>query len=434
MNIVNAEEVRLLLSGDKEVIHSERGASAYNRWNKDACPGSIRLIRELGVKNESSVYSDEGSEAHNWLTKVFIGDAALSDIPEENGMRDAVEKALLYIKSVVAQASYVNPGKPNFKTEDPMVWVEQTFTLDHIYPGLRGTADYVVYSGLKRELHVIDYKHGAGVLIEATTSQITYYALGAVTALDAIAGLPVDRVVKHVVQPRCAHPSGDFARVAVMDVMEVYDFALELEESAKLTEKPDASRRVGEWCRFCPAKPQCPELEKHAYEVAKVDFKSTRLVDFERLSRCLSAIPAMEAWIKGVRSFAYHKAVNGHEIPGFKLVPKRATRKWKDENEIAEILKKGGMDESDIFTSKLNSPAKILKGCSAEERQVLKEHVVSESTGFNLVQEAHVREAVSGEDLKNHALKRAQQDFQVVGKAMDLEMGEVKALPKGVLS
>ena len=85
------------------------------------------------------------------------------------------ECADMYVQYVMEQLAVAKE-----KCKDPIVLIEQHLDFSKWVPQGFGTGDCVIVSdGL---LHIIDYKHGLGVLVSAEkNSQLSCYALGAST-------------------------------------------------------------------------------------------------------------------------------------------------------------------------------------------------------------------------------------------------------------
>jgi hypothetical protein len=88
-------------------------------------------------------------------------------------------------------------------------------------------------------------------------------------------------------------------------------------------------------------------------------------------------------------------------VPGWKLAPKRAQRKWKDEEAAAQAFLKRGLTRLEVYETELRSPAgmeKVLKAGGMTKEGialVLKDLVVKESSGTTLVEDSDSRPAVS---------------------------------------
>ena len=122
---------------------------------------------------------------------------------------------------------------------------------------------------------------------------------------------------------------------------------------------------------------------------------NAQVYDPTQLADALDRIPIMEAWIEGVREFAYNEAKRGEKIPGYKLVDKRATRKWTDEVQVIQLLDLKGVAEEDYTEKKVLSPTQVEKRLGKSFMADLSEFVVKESSGTALVHESDKRAAVS---------------------------------------
>lgn len=109
-------------------------------------------------------------------------------------------------------------------------------------------------------------------------------------------------------------------------------FADMLKNAAVATENPDAKLCAGDHCKFCKARGECPELVKKAQELAATDFKDPTL----DLAQLLDLANAVEPMIDAIRARAKADILGGKEVPGWKVVPGRKTRAWKNPTEVAE--------------------------------------------------------------------------------------------------
>ena len=374
--------------------HSKIGAIYMYRWS--ACPGSVRL--SAGIESKSSKYASEGTTAHEHAANFLLGKA----IP---GLEKELYEAVLQYGYFVRDQ--VKPGD--------VLLVEHQFDLSKIHPGCFGTADAVVWQPWPKHLIVIDFKYGAGIPVEVEDNpQLMYYALGALLTC----GFSPVTVEMVIVQPRCDHPDGPIRRHTI-DAIDLLDFSVDLKDYAVATEQPDAPVVPGDHCQFCPAaqinpktmETYCPALKDRAQALAKLEFKPGLPYDPQKLKLALDSRDAVKAMLKALDEFAYSEAEAGRTIPGYKLVAKRATRKWRSEGEAAEKLQELVDCESlcdgveiDIFEPKsLKSPAQIEKLVG---RGVIDEFVVAESSGHTLVPEGDRRPPVR---------PSAKDEFSVVG-------------------
>jgi hypothetical protein len=239
---------------------------------------------------------------------------------------------------------------------------------------------------------VIDFKYGAGIQVEvANNNQLMYYALGALVTTNFL----VDEVELVIVQPRIDHPDGKVRRFR-FETLEILDFEAKLIEAAKATAEPNAPLKSGEWCRFCPAAALCPKLKEDAAVAVAEEFEIVRTYDERKLAQSLDLIPKIEAWVKAVHEFAYSEAKNGRTPPGYKLVAKRASRKWKDETQVIKFIseKLKHVKSEEIFKTELKSVTQLEKVLSKEDKNKIEDLIESVSSGETLVHESDPRPAV----------------------------------------
>lgn len=344
--------------------HSELGASSYKQWK--ACPASISFCRD--IPKTTSVYAEEGTTAHD-IAAMQLANQPSALVPTEE-MQEAIDVYLSHIESLRSQ-------KPAFE------FIEQKIDLSKYHPKLFGTCDYVCYFSETKTLHVVDYKHGAGVAVEVDANeQLMYYGLGALHENK----LPIAKIVLTIVQPRCYHEKGP-VRSWETDPMEMLEYAATLIEDAEETEKPNAKFKTGDHCRWCRGQATCPLKHTQAIEAAKNVFTPMVTYDPAKLADTLGKLDQIEAWCKAVRSFAYGEAEAGRIPPGYKLVDKRASRKWAQEVNLDHVIKLfPQLSSTDLLTEpELKSPPQVEKLLSKKEKPLLEQLIVKESSGKNLV-------------------------------------------------
>ena len=111
----------------------------------------------------------------------------------------------------------------------------------------------------------------------------------------------------------------------------------------------------------------------------------------ERLAEILTKVGVLKAWVKRIEEYANKEAHTGRSPPGFKLVAKRAMRKWRDEAEAATAMLEVGANEGDIYETNLISPAQADKLLGKKNKGVIEPFVVKESSGTILVHDSDPR-------------------------------------------
>lgn len=367
-------------------LHSRIGASSCKRWWN--CPGSVKLSE--GMPNYSSAFAEEGTQAHALAEKMLDNGGKLDGAfdPHNDEMVSYID---LYVQYVLALKGELS--------------IEHRFHLKDIHPDLFGTGDAVVWIEETKTLHIVDLKYGAGVAVEVRDNpQLLYYALGALLETKR----PARRVVMTIAQPRCPHPDGPI-RSWEIDALDLVDWSADLLDAVERVETaslhfagpgeggldPDQWEQryltAGDHCRWCPAAAVCPKLKAKAQETAKLEFRQDLSYDPKTLAESLELADVVEGWVKSVREFAYQEANHGRTAPGWKLVDKRATRKWIDDGDAIIHLRKYGLDDEDIFDAKMRTPAAIEKVIGKEGKDFLEALATKESSGTTLVHESDPR-------------------------------------------
>ena len=325
-------------------VHARLSASSAHRWLR--CPPSVNYKDDKG-----SVFAAAGTYAHDIAAKC-LGDSSIqpSDFFLKKTTIDGFEVEC-DLEMIDAVNLYLDEIAADLKAGD-ICWTEMPLlqALSKIDPDLGGTADYVRYRPATQHLLVKDFKFGSGVYVEVEdNAQLKLYALGAMLEC----GKAVKDVTVRICQPRFegAKPTRDFNFKA----HEILDFIADVQEAAVKSRDPATPFAAGEHCKFCPHAKDCPELERHQHAITLADFgtidvqvpvkggtalaladKPGAVVDYAKLAAALVSIPMVKERIKAIEQFAYEQASKGVEIPGFKLVDKRANRKWKSEEAVVK--------------------------------------------------------------------------------------------------
>ena len=347
------------------------------------CPGSVVLSE--GMPQKSSVFAEEGTRAHELAEKLLLSNTFTIDAPD--GMLDNVMVYVDHVKSLGGELHVEQRVKVN----------------DQVY----GTADAVVWQADTNSLHIVDLKYGAGVPVEVIGNlQLKIYALATLLTFE----YPASTVTATIAQPRCPHSDG-VVRSVTYDVVDLLDFHADLVDAIEQVSNAVGSAQSYGWqgsmpafaedyltpsdkgCRWCLASPKCPKLKGMAQEAAKKVFAKGAPYDPAELAATLDTLPLLEGWIKNVREFAYEEAERGCEIPDWKLVEKRATRKWRDESTVINFFRDAPPD-FELFEKKLITPAALEKLLPKEQRALLDELCVKESSGHTLVHGSDKRPAI----------------------------------------
>ena len=218
---------------------------------------------------------------------------------------------------------------------DPVVMVEQRLDFSKYVPDGFGTGDCVIVAD--NVLTIIDYKHGKGVAVSAEqNTQMMLYALGALDIFEPL--YEVNSVVMVIFQPRLNNVSE-----YTVSVTELMDWAENtLRPIALLASKGEGDFCAGEHCRFCRVKATCRKRAEYNLSLARYDFAQPDMLTDDEISSILDKADILISWAGDVKEYALSEALKGRKWQGYKVVEGRSSRKYTDENAVAQAVKAYG--------------------------------------------------------------------------------------------
>jgi len=343
--------------------------------------------------SQPSIYAATGTIAHELIDEASLDGFTLSraellgttrdcdgvEVTIDDEMLDAVEVMLEYARGRVKGRLFKSEMRvyPKLPITPPV--------------DVFGSLDLMVISPSERLFEIIDYKHGAGVPVKVQgNAQLLYYAAGAYAALRKSAPkLKIDQIILTVVQPRVPGQAAIKTWTITLLDLELW-VADVLVPGIEACLDPNAAFFPGEHCRFCPGTSSCPALLSKAQAAAKGEFDSYMEREPQRMSVAdqLELADIVEIWIDKLRESAKNDIDRGANIPGWRLVPTRPTRKWTDEFAVEGLLKTWGVLGKETHTTEILSPAQmeklITKKLGAGKWDTLSQLVKAHSSGTKL--------------------------------------------------
>jgi hypothetical protein len=122
-----------------------------------------------------------------------------------------------------------------------------------LLPGVFGSTDLIGRIGNRAV--VLDWKFGDGVAVEVEENpQLMFYAAAAMRTEEAKwAFVDVEEIEMVIVQPPAV-------KRWVTTPARIAQFEKDLVKAVKLAQQPNAELKVGDHCRWCAAKPICPQM------------------------------------------------------------------------------------------------------------------------------------------------------------------------------
>lgn len=382
--------------------HSAVGGSSAKRVL--ACPASVKLCAEWPEREETDA-AGEGSCCHEAIDLIMqgktekdtnvIGVTFNKRVMTRELFEETVEPALEMFDKLdkeLGGIDFLNEARVKF----PLGVDVPTYDRDGAFIGMApmeafGTVDIVGAS--KDRSVVLDWKFGSGVAVEAeNNAQLMYYAYAAAHSPATARFFDRHKPIEvYIVQPR-SRDGEPFTRWMTSWV-QLEAFALELRKAVEEAYGPDPRYALGDWCKWCNGQPGCDLYNNRVKAVSALSPDAVR----ERIAEFLPYADDMIAWGDNIKKLAHQLMENGASIPGYKLVKKRPTRQWKDEEKSLKYFAKIGLPAADRYVKKIVSPAQAEKALkSAGLPDELPAHLVeSVSSGTTLAPESDKRPAVT---------------------------------------
>lgn len=375
----------------KRPTHSPLGASSAERWMN--CPGSVALIKVLATpETDEPEYRGLGIAAHELAAEClysgrdaweYIGEH-FHDFEVDKDMADAVQV-------------YLDTVRPSMALEGAKSYVE--YSISHpAHPLFYGTLDEgTVYS---HTAEINDYKHGEGIVVEIENNpQLLYYAYGFLREFPE-----VTTAILRIVQPR-AYAAAVREWAVSREFIESWATNTLL-PAMRMAELEGGDLDAGNWCRFCPAKLVCP-LMKNLFGAAMLtNPKEVSELSAASLGRSYNYIQAVKFYIKALEEEIFARLNRGGDVPGTKLVLKKANRVFKPE---ALALAREKFGDEAFTMPEMKSPSGI-DALGLNGKAFTKEYAYTPQTGLTVAGAEDNRVAVT--------VKTSQEAFGAAVKAL----------------
>lgn len=358
-------------------VHALLSASSSKQWLH--CPPSVRL--QEGFPNESSVYAEEGTFAHEvceYKVRKYLHERVKRPQSEEFYTEEIDQITDVYAGFVI---SIIEQMKRN--GIEPLVLVEERVDYSHIAPSGFGTADMLIIGkdeNGKGLLHICDFKTGQGVYVDADhNSQMMLYALGGLAAYGYIYEIEIVRM--SIIQPRL-----DNISTFECGREELEAWGENIKPIAKLAFEGKGEQHPGDWCRFCRAKPVCRACADEALALCREEFldldagafserneteesdltapyqadtdtpvfKQPGLIPLTELAAILPTLNRISSWIESVFAYVSAEAINHSvPVPGYKVVEGRSKRIFTDPKAVVDVAVQNGY--TDLYKQQLIS-------------------------------------------------------------------------------
>lgn len=342
-----------------------------------ACPGSVALVDKMPPQPSSS-YADEGTLLHDTIADILDGKG---EVETYVGRKHA--DAVLTPDLIDAKLRPALAALDEIDPDNLLAYVVETRVgFGDLLPDVFGSTDLLGRIG-DRAI-VLDWKFGDGVPVSPEENpQLLFYAAAAMRTPKAkwvFEG--ADEIEMIIVQP-------PYVKRWVTDLARVDAFEKQLAAAVKIAMRPDAPLASGDHCKWCAAKPVCPIMTGAVDRALKAKLEA---LPVDQIAHYLEQAPLIEGFIKDLQQLAHGLLEEGQKVPGWKLVNKRATRQWTNEDKAVAFLTGVGVEA--WGDPKPLSPAQAEKALKKAKIELPADLIVAVSSGSTLAPENDPRPAV----------------------------------------
>jgi Protein of unknown function (DUF2800) len=384
-------------------VHSPFGGSVAARVLR--CPASVGLVEKVPAHlRRSAAYAHRGTALHTAMA-LLLDDKSPQSLDSLIGQafggyvvtRDDVEIALRPAYEYCARL---------LDTEGAEYFLEHRVPFPTI-AGAFGTVDLLVRIG--RAVHIIDHKFGSGVRVlalcpdgdeDVINAQLLFYAAAARHSLPELF-TSVETVILTILQPTSIDPDAEMVSTVMVSHDELDEFIAVYRAACEQALSPSPRLERGAHCRFCPARPICPEHTAPLLDIAQFTTPTptggTKEAYLQLLADGLNLVDAVKDIGMALRDQVKQALQNGDRVPGYALSAGRAVRHWRDDERITIAALEGlGLAREDIVAEELRSPKQVESRAKARGLTVPSEFIVSRRSGTSLVRAENARVPVPG--------------------------------------
>jgi len=259
-----------------------------------------------------------------------------------------------------------------------------------LVPGeVGGSIDLLAISADMETAVILDYKFGVAKVPVEESPNLGLYGISArhdPTTADLFA--KVKKIVFVIIQPQ--------AKGVTFTWETTPKWLNSFERQYRKALKSDKIK-AGTWCKYCPAEPYC-EVKR----AAALGAKRLNPALVKNLQASADKVQQVESWVKAVKEELYLQLNHSVPIDGWKIIDKRAVRKWTDPDAVYGQVNQH-VARKDCYSETLLTPAQLEKVLKSNKVEIdLSEFITCESTGTTLALESHNSPAVIVTDVQGH--------------------------------
>jgi hypothetical protein len=337
-----------------------------------SCPASYRMLKRVPDKVETtSIFAAQHTVVAECIAdeldpQEFVGRVV-------NGVT-LTHEHIAAVRTVLDHVDVILTAEVEFLIEEQVR-----------FPGVNGAFGTIDFAARKaNKIKLLDWKFGAGVQVsilygELINPQPLFYACALRHSFPGFCS-GVEEYELGIVQPAFSDDAD--CVIVTNDDLDTFERLVLVSVAEARSETP--RRQRGPWCRFAACKTICPEWTAPLLDAATFAQIDRKAPDYgDALAAAMAIAGIAEEWAREVRSQTQAYLEKGGDVSGWKLVDKRATRRWQDEAAAMDAFSAANFALHDLVA--LKSPAQVEKIAKAQRRALPADAVItSVSTGTTL--------------------------------------------------
>ena len=348
--------------------HKKFGGSTATRTL--ACPAWPNVAALAPDIDRTSPAAERGTMLHDIMEAHYTTDEPIEelckDLSEDD--RTAIDYAYNATEAVLDKYQV-----------DELV-CEEMVTLD---TDVGGSADMIA-AGPDAVL-VIDYKFGHNPV--TSTDQFQFYALAAMNTASTQDMFRNRQVVSVIIQPAVSATAIEHAH----SQEDLQTFHRDLMTAIKLSRTGTVAGTVGEHCKYCAGAPYCDAKRNQVAGFVALDKG-----DADQLAAGMDLVAQMKAQIRAIEGEVFKCLEHGLPVEGWKLVLKKGTRHWTDEDAVRHKLRYNNHAKKAMYIEeKLRTAPQVTAALDKAGVDIdLSEFISNASTGTTIAPETDKRPAI----------------------------------------
>lgn len=364
------------------------------------CPGSLQAQEKFQQRETQETM--EGTAAH-WVASdvlksfidpsgspvncgSFLGHTAPNGVIVTQEMVDSANEYVLDVLQVAQQTGGLRK-----------LHIEERIDIPRVHTDNWGTSDAWLFDDKSGILYIWDFKHGHSCIQIVENWQVIDYSIGIIDKVigehPALSnginnGIQPDELIQvdmRIVQPRCFTMAP--VRSWRIKASDLRGYANQLTSACEIALGPNPPTNTGPHCKHCTARHACKGAQQAAMNAIDV-YQSMQAFELtpEALGNEIELLEKISESItnrlKGLKSEAEAKLLNGVNIPKYTLETKYGRKTWG--KPVQEIFSMGDLFGVDLRKDQvpITPPQAIKKGI---DKNVIKAYIHTPKKGLKLV-------------------------------------------------